>query len=157
MPVAQKHHWIRPANGYLPDITHWHRLAGLVNNFHDVPWNGMSHGAGPHRHQHGTIAQDKIHLCLAIAFMRGNSEFFTRPADDFFADCLTSRKNRPQAYVILLAWGLDVTHHLEGCRHQEGIAYPVPRHQIKGVGCIELAHPVRYDGHTIVPTRKQHV
>src|SRR5262249_50375922 len=91
------------------------------------------------------------------AFMRRDPEFFTRPADDLFADRLTTRKNRPQAHVILLAWGLDVPHHLEGCWHQEGITYSVPRHQIKGLRRIEFAHAVRYDGHAIVPTRKQYV
>src|SRR5262249_24533875 len=68
-----------------------------------------------------------------------------------------TRKNRPQAHIILLAWRLDLTHHFESCRHQEGVTYSVPRHQIKGVSRIEFAHPVRYDGHAVVPTRKQYV
>ena len=103
MPVSQEHHRIRPSEGHLPDIPHWHRLASLVNDIDDVAGNGASHGTGPHRHQHGTIAQDEIHLRLAIAFMRRNTEFLARPADDFFADRLTTRKNRPQAHVVLLA------------------------------------------------------
>src|SRR5262249_30565467 len=89
--------------------------------------------------------------------MWGDTKFLTSPADDFFADRLTTRKNRPQAHVILLAWGLDLTHHFERRRHQEGVTYSVPSHQIKGVSRIEFAHPVRYDGHAVVPTRKQYV
>src|SRR6202008_1941174 len=100
---------------------------------------------------------DEIHLCLAIAFMRGNTEFLSRPADDFFANRLATRKNRPQAHVILPAWRLDVPHHLERGRPQEGIADSVPRHQIKGMRRIEFAHTVRHDGYTVVPTRKQYV
>src|SRR5262245_55773786 len=115
MPVTQEHHRIRASNGYLPDFTHRHRLAGLVNDIHDVAGNGTSHGTGPHWHQHGAIAQDEIHLRLAIAFMRRDTEFFTRPANNFLADRLATRKNRPQAYIILLAWSLDMPHHLE-CR-----------------------------------------
>ena len=57
MPIAQEHHRIRPSDGDLPGITHWHRLAGLVNDIHGVAGNGTSHGTRPYRHQHGTIAQ----------------------------------------------------------------------------------------------------
>src|SRR5207302_1265741 len=157
VPVAQNHHRIGPSNGPLPNIAHSNRLAGLINDIHDVAGNGTPHRTGPHRHQHGTIAQDEIHLSLAVAFMRRDTEFFTRPADDLFTDRLTTRKNRPQAHVILLTWGLDVPHHLEGCWHQESITYPMPRHQIKGMSRIEFAHTVGYDGHAVVPTRKQYV
>src|SRR5262249_53146140 len=118
---------------------------------------GTSHGTGPHRHQHRTIAEHEIHLRLAIPFMRRNTEFLTRPADDFFADCLSTGKNRPQMHIILLVWSLDLTHHLERRRYKEAIAYLVPRHQIEGVSRIEFAHTVRYDGYAIVPTWKQHV
>src|SRR5262249_40830027 len=144
VPVAEEHHWIRASHRHLTHLTHRHRLTSRIDHTYSVAGDGASHRAWLDWQQHRTITEHQVHFGLAVAFVGSDAEFVACPADPFFAHRLAAGKNRPQAHVIVAPRGLDVTHHLECRRHEEGVAYPVPRHQVEGLCRIELAHTVRH-------------
>src|SRR5262249_9334412 len=73
LPVAQEHDRIRAAYRHLTNLAHRHRLASLIHDIDHMARDGAPHRARLDRHEQRTIAEDEIDLCLAIAFVRGDT------------------------------------------------------------------------------------
>ena len=118
---------------------------------------GAAARARPHWKPLGRIQQHQVHLGLAVALRDGGAEGVAAPVEQFLAHRLAAGADGAEIVGPAIARLVDLAHHLERRRRDEGDADAMPVEKREGALGIELGEAVRHHRRAVEPGREQRV